>query len=114
MSVAKCRFQNVPPIWPILQKGHTTVGWTFWRHRNANNKVCPPQNFSANSVSDCDRRLPTYSVGAEPFNARASHYSATHVFGYNSPAAAAREVFKPSTDSASLVVPSKKNFSVLG
>jgi len=32
----------------------------------------------------------------------------------NSPAAAAREVFKPSTDSASLVVPSQKKFSVLG
>jgi len=35
-------------------------------------------------------------------------------FGHNSPAAAAREVFKPSADSASLVVPSQKNFSVLG
>jgi len=33
-----------------------------------------------------------------------------YVFGYNSPPAAAREVFKPSTDSASLVVPSQKNF----
>jgi len=38
----------------------------------------------------------------------------TYVFGYNSPAAAAREVFKPSTDSASRVVPSQKKFSVLG
>jgi len=38
-----------------------------------------------------------------------------YVFGYNSSAAVAREVFKPSTDSASLVVPSqKKTFSVLG
>jgi len=35
------------------------------------------------------------------------------VFGHNSPAAAAREVFKPSTDSASLVLPSQKKFSVL-
>jgi len=33
-----------------------------------------------------------------------------YVFGYNSPAAADREVFKPSTDSASLAVPSQKNF----
>ena len=34
-----------------------------------------------------------------------------YVFGDNSPAAAAREVFfKPSTDSASLVVPSQKTF----
>ena len=38
-------------------------------------------------------------------------------FGYNSPAAAAREVFKPSMDSASLLVPSQKKhfqFWVLG
>jgi len=36
-------------------------------------------------------------------------------FGYNSPAAIAREVFKPSMDSASLVVSSqKKNFQVWG
>jgi len=39
------------------------------------------------------------------------HCSGRHSFGHNSPAAAAREVFKPSTDSASLVVPSQKNFS---
>jgi len=25
----------MPPILPILQKGRTTVGWTWWRHRNA-------------------------------------------------------------------------------
>jgi len=35
---------NVPPIWPNLKKGRTTVEWTWWRHRNANNKVCPPQS----------------------------------------------------------------------
>jgi len=46
------------------------------------------------------------------FNAPASHLSGRHFFGHNSPAAAAREVFKPSTDSASLVVPSQKNFQV--
>jgi len=37
-----------------------------------------------------------------------------HTLGHNSPAAAAREVFEPSTDSASLVVPSQKNYHVLG
>jgi len=47
------------------------------------------------------------------FNAPASHLSGRHFFGHNSPAAAAREVFKPSTDSASLVVPSQKKFSGL-
>ena len=46
----------------------------------------------------------------EPFNDRKSQQMGEYVFGYNSPAAAAREVFKPSTDSslASLVVPSQK------
>jgi len=37
-----------------------------------------------------------------------------YVFGYNSPAAAAREVFKPSTDSASLVIPSQKKVFSFG
>jgi len=50
----------------------------------------------------------------DTFNAHASHLSVRHFFGHNSPAAAAREVFKPSTDSASLVVPSQKKVSVLG
>ena len=44
-------------------------------------------------------------------NAHESQYIGPRFFGYNSPAAAARVVFKPSTDSASLVAPSqKKNF----
>ena len=47
-------------------------------------------------------------IGVPSFNARASHYSARYFVGHNSPAAAAREVFKSSTDSASLLVPSKK------
>jgi len=37
-----------------------------------------------------------------------------YIFGYNSPAAAAREVFKPSTDSASLVVLNQKKFFSFG
>jgi len=45
--------------------------------------------------------LPTGHM--EPFNDHASHYSGSDVFGYNSPPAAAREVFKPSTDAARLV-----------
>ena len=50
-------------------------------------------------------------VATTPFNAHQNPYIGRRFFGYNSPAAAAREVFKPSTDSASLVVPSqKKNF----
>ena len=43
----------------------------------------------------------------EPFNDRKSQLIGAYVFGYNSPPAAAREVFKPSTDSTSLVVPSQ-------
>ena len=42
---------------------------------------------------------------------RASHCSGSCIFGYNSAPVAAREVFKPSTDSSSLIVSSqKKNF----
>jgi len=44
------QFHNVPLILPIFRKGRTTVECTWWRHRNANNKDCPPKNFSANSV----------------------------------------------------------------
>ena len=47
-----------------------------------------------------------------PFNDHQSHYSGSSFFCYNSAPAAAREVFKPSTDSASLVVSSQKKFSV--
>jgi len=39
-----------------------------------------------------------------------SHCSGWHFFGCNSPAAIAREVFKPSTDAASLLGSIKKNF----
>jgi len=46
-----------------------------------------------------------------PFYDRAGQYIGPHVFGHNSPAAAAREVFKPSTDSARLLVPIQKLFS---
>jgi len=44
----------------------------------------------------------------------ANQYSGRHSFVYNSPAAAGKEVFKPSTDSPTLLVPSQKKFSVLG
>ena len=43
-----------------------------------------------------------------PFNARAGHHSGRHVFGHSSPAAIARKVFKPSTDSTSFLVSIKK------
>jgi len=39
-----------------------------------------------------------------PFNARAGHCSGWHFFGHKSPAARARELFKPSTNSAGLLV----------
>jgi len=71
------------------------------------------------SSSDHPKRNSKLSRGhtKQPFNAHQSQYVGSRFFGYNSPAAAAREVFKPSTDSASLVVPSQKNifqFWVLG
>jgi len=46
----------------------------------------------------------------KPFNAHAGHCSGRYSFGHNSPAAATEEVFKPSTDSASLLVPRQKKF----
>jgi len=42
------------------------------------------------------------------FNGRAGLYIGRYSFGHDSLAAAAREVFKSSTDSASLLVPSQK------
>jgi len=42
------------------------------------------------------------------FNVHASHYDGRYFFGYNSPAARARELFKPSTDSGSLLVSTEK------
>ena len=46
------------------------------------------------------------------FNARAGDYSRRYIFGYNSPAAIARELFKPSTDVASLLDSIKKKFLI--
>jgi len=40
--------------------------------------------------------------GVSPFNAHQNPYIGPRFFGYNSPAAAAREVFKPSTDAGRL------------
>jgi len=49
-----------------------------------------------------------FAMVLKPFNDHQSHYNGPSCFGYNSSAAAAREVFKPFTDSASLVVSSQK------
>jgi len=58
--------------------------------------------------------IANHQVQLKPFNDRKSQYIGFRFFGYNSPAAIAREVFKPSMLSASLVVSSQKKFSVLG
>ena len=49
-----------------------------------------------------------FEHNVKPFNDHQSHYNGSCIFGYNSATAAAREVFKHSTDSASLVVSSQK------
>ena len=49
-----------------------------------------------------------------PFNDHRSQLIGSRFFCYNSPAAAAREVFKPSTDAESLLGSIKKNFFDLG
>jgi len=51
-----------------------------------------------------------FSHLVQPFNARASQYSCRYFFGFNSPAARARELFKPSTVSGSLLVVIETNF----
>jgi len=42
----------------------------------------------------------TPATGFRPFNAHAGHCSGRYSFGHNSPSARARDVLKPSTDSA--------------
>ena len=54
------------------------------------------------------RELCRSGVIKQELNARASHHSDRYSFGHNSPAAAARHVFKPSTYSACLLVPTEK------
>jgi len=48
------------------------------------------------------------AVCLKPFNALAGHDRGRHFFSNKPPAAIARELFKPSTDSASLLVSIKK------
>jgi len=48
----------------------------------------------------------------KPFNDHASQYIGARFFGYNSPAAIARELFKPSMDATSLLDSIKKNFLI--
>ena len=65
------------------------------------------------SFSFIGKLIPSkYNVAACFSNCLVILYSGSCIFGYNSAPAAAREVFKPSTDSASLVVSSQKKFSV--
>jgi len=51
---------------------------------------------------------------SEPFQSRLRQFSCRDLQSYNSPAARARELFKPSADPASLVVKIEKKFFVLG
>ena len=62
------------------------------------------------------RELYRSVVTKQELHACAGHHCGRYSFGHNSPAAAAREVFKPSTYSACLLVPTEKKnfFAVLG
>jgi len=55
-------------------------------------------------------RLLLQSIGNQPFDAHAGHFSGRHYFGHNSPTAAARDMFKSSTDATSLLSSIKKHF----
>ena len=46
------------------------------------------------------------------YTARAGHYSDQHFLDYKSPATVARELFKPSTDSASFLLSIKKHYLI--
>jgi len=54
------------------------------------------------------------SVLQDPFNDRTSQFIGAGLFGYNSPATIARELFKASTDAARLLGSIKKQFFDLG
>jgi len=54
------------------------------------------------------------NVAQDDFERPLTHCSDRHFFGQSSPAAVAREVFKPSTDAASRLVSIKKYFFDLG
>jgi len=56
LGINQASIPNVPLIWQISQKGRTTVGWTWWRHPQANNEVCLPKSFLANSVLDHSKK----------------------------------------------------------
>jgi len=66
--------------------------------------VCP----MVNPVLDWP--LPNKILGGVPFKSRVRHVSCRALQSYNSPGDWARELFKPSTHSASLVVEIKKKF----
>jgi len=80
-------------------------------------KLYYPVEFR-NNFGKCEQKT-CYNVQVtvqqtNPFNSRAGHCSGRYSFGHNSPAAAATEVFKPSTYSASRLILSQNFFSVLG
>jgi len=52
-------------------------------------------------------------AGLKPFKDRARQYIGACFFSYNSPVAIARELFKPSTDAASLLGSIKRKFFLI-
>jgi len=62
------------PPWLVCSREGSRQGWIEYLH----------------TVAFCSHLV-------QPFNARASQYSCRYFFGLNSPAARARELFKPST-----------------
>ena len=55
-----------------------------------------------------------FAAEPQPFQSRVRHFSCRALQSYNSPGDWGRELFKPSTDSASLVVKIEKKIFVLG
>ena len=96
----KCSHLNLPPFYYLPPNQTFFVICPFAR---ANRK----KTTTSKSMQIHKRKR-----HLKPFNDHASHYNGSQFFGHKSPAARARELFKPSTDSASLPVKiEKKNFS---
>ena len=118
---------NHCPPWQRLQLNLNTIYWPRLSLGISGNSKCGPLKtgnvvvlifartrfrifFLCFSFDHSLSQRFCYTHTLPPFNDRKSQQIGAYVFGYNSPAAAAREVLKPSTYSASLVVPSQKIF----
>jgi len=70
---------------------------------------CSSETFSASRRENVSVNATKYWLKSRPFKSFVRHFSCTILQFYNSSSNSARELFQPSTDSASLVVKIEKN-----